>query len=242
MFSDLKKEARELLYSQKNKIFLMSIPLSLLFFITEVYKQVNHMNNLGAVNDNNLFINLSYIIIGFLQIYLIFVIVAALSNKKISEYKQNFIDNGTDFIISFVIFSVIATILIFTFVAILFLNSIISLGVGVIPYFWLSTIAIILLYIFVTILFSQVIYIIIYAFLGKIDIKYLNIFKAFQLSYLIMKKNIIQYIIFLFSFIGWLLLILFTLGLAIFYVLPYLNIAYVLYFEKVATEYGLEIK
>ena len=72
--------------------------------------------------------------------------------------------------------------------------------------------------------------------------KYLNIFKAFQLSYLIMKKNIIQYIIFLFSFIGWLLLILFTLGLAIFYVLPYLNIAYVLYFEKVATEYGLEIK
>lgn len=242
MFSDLKKEARELLYSQKNKIFLMSIPLSLLFFITEVYKQVNHMNNLGTVNDNNLFINLSYIIIGFLQIYLIFVIVAALSNKKISEYKQNFIDNGTDFIISFVIFSVIATILVFTFVAIVFLNSIISLGVGVLPYFWLSTIVIILLYVIATILFSQVIYIIIYAFLGKIDMKYLNIFKAFQLSYLIMKKNIIQYIIFLFSFIGWLLLILFTLGLAIFYVLPYLNIAYVLYFEKVATEYGLEIK
>lgn len=242
MFSDLKKEARELLYSQKNKIFLMSIPLSLLFFITEVYKQVNHMNNLGAVNDNNLFINLSYIIIGFLQIYLIFVIVAALSNKKISEYKQNFIDNGTDFIISFVIFSVIATILVFTFVAIVFLNSIISLGVGLLPYFWLSTIVIILLYVIATILFSQVIYIIIYAFLGKIDIKYLNIFKAFQLSYLIMKKNIIQYIIFLFSFIGWLLLILFTLGLAIFYVLPYLNIAYVLYFEKIATEYGLEIK
>ena len=242
MFSDLKKEARELLYSQKNKIFLMSIPLSLLFFITEVYKQVNHMNNLGTVNDNNLFINLSYIIIGFLQIYLIFVIVAALSNKKISEYKQNFIDNGTDFIISFVIFSVIATILVFTFVAIIFLNSIISLGVGVLPYFWLSTIVIILLYVIATILFSQVIYIIIYAFLGKIDMKYLNIFKAFQLSYLIMKKNIIQYIIFLFSFIGWLLLILFTLGLAIFYVLPYLNIAYVLYFEKVATEYGLEIK
>lgn len=242
MFSDLKKEARELLYSQKNKIFLMSIPLSLLFFITEVYKQVNHMNNLGTVNDNNLFINLSYIIIGFLQIYLIFVIVAALSNKKISEYKQNFIDNGTDFIISFVIFSVIATILVFTFVAIVFLNSIISLGVGVLPYFWLSTIVIILLYVIATILFSQVIYIIIYAFLGKIDMKYLNIFKAFQLSYLIMKKNIIQYIIFLFSFIGWLLLILFTLGLAIFYVLPYLNIAYVLYFEKVATEYGLKIK
>ena len=242
MFSDLKKEARELLYSQKNKIFLMSIPLSLLFFITEVYKQVNHMNNLGSVNDNNLFINLSYIIIGLLQIYLIFVIVAALSNKKISEYKQRFIDNGTDFIISFVIFSVIATILVFTFVAIVFLNSIISLGVGLLPYFWLSTIVIILLYVIATILFSQVIYIIIYAFLGKIDIKYLNIFKAFQLSYLIMKKNIIQYIIFLFSFIGWLLLILFTLGLAIFYVLPYLNIAYVLYFEKVATEYGLEIK
>lgn len=242
MFSDLKKEARELLYSQKNKIFLMSIPLSLLFFITEVYKQVNHMNNLGAVNDNNLFINLSYIIIGFLQIYLIFVIVAALSNKKISDYKQKFIDNGTDFIISFVIFSVIATILVFTFVAIVFLNSIISLGVGLLPYFWLSTIVIILLYVIATILFSQVIYIIIYAFLGKIDMKYLNIFKAFQLSYLIMKKNIIQYIIFLFSFIGWLLLILFTLGLAIFYVLPYLNIAYVLYFEKVATEYGLEIK
>lgn len=242
MFSDLKKEARELLYSQKNKIFLMSIPLSLLFFITEVYKQVNHMNNLGSVNDNNLFINLSYIIIGLLQIYLIFVIVAALSNKKISEYKQRFIDNGTDFIISFVIFSVIATILVFTFVAIVFLNSIISLGVGLLPYFWLSTIVIILLYVIATILFSQVIYIIIYAFLGKIDMKYLNIFKAFQLSYLIMKKNIIQYIIFLFSFIGWLLLILFTLGLAIFYVLPYLNIAYVLYFEKVATEYGLEIK
>lgn len=242
MFSDLKKEARELLYSQKNKIFLMSIPLSLLFFITEVYKQVNHMNNLGAVDDNNLFINLSYIIIGLLQIYLIFVIVAALSNKKISEYKQNFIDNGTDFIISFVIFSVIATILVFTFVAIVFLNSIISLGVGLLPYFWLSTIVIILLYVIATILFSQVIYIIIYAFLGKIDMKYLNIFKAFQLSYLIMKKNIIQYVIFLFSFIGWLLLILFTLGLAIFYVLPYLNIAYVLYFEKVATEYGLEIK
>jgi len=242
MFSDLKKEARELLYSQKNKIFLMSIPLSLLFFITEVYKQVNHMNNLGSVNDNNLFINLSYIIIGLLQIYLIFVIVAALSNKKISEYKQRFIDNGTDFIISFVIFSVIATILVFTFVAIVFLNSIISLGVGLLPYFWLSTIVIILLYVIATILFSQVIYIIIYAFLGKIDIKYLNIFKAFQLSYLIMKKNIIQYIIFLFSFIGWLLLILYTLGLAIFYVLPYLNIAYVLYFEKVATEYGLEIK
>lgn len=242
MFSDLKKEARELLYSQTNKIFLMSIPLSLLFFITEVYKQVNHINNLGSVNDNNLFINLSYIIIGVLQIYLIFVIVAALSNKKISEYKQNFIDNGTDFIISFVIFSIIATILVFTFVAIVFLNSIISLGVGLFPYFWLSTIVIILLYIVVTILFSQVIYIIIYAFLGKIDMKYLNIFKAFQLSYLIMKKNIIQYIIFLFSFIGWLLLILFTLGLAIFYVLPYLNIAYVLYFEKVATEYGLEIK
>jgi Protein of unknown function (DUF975). len=242
MFSDLKKEARELLYSQKNKIFLMSIPLSLLFFITEVYKQVNHMNNLGAVDDNNLFINLSYIIIGLLQIYLIFVIVAALSNKKISEYKQNFIDNGTDFIISFVIFSIIATILVFTFVAIVFLNSIISLGVGLLPYFWLSTIVIILLYVIATILFSQVIYIIIYAFLGKIDMKYLNIFKAFQLSYLIMKKNIIQYIIFLFSFIGWLLLILFTLGLAIFYVLPYLNIAYVLYFEKVATEYGLEIK
>lgn len=242
MFSDLKKEARELLYSQTNKIFLMSIPLSLLFFITEVYKQVNHINNLGSVNDNNLFINLSYIIIGFLQIYLIFVIVAALSNKKISEYKQNFIDNGTDFIISFVIFSIIATILVFTFVAIVFLNSIISLGVGLLPYFWLSTIVIILLYVIATILFSQVIYIIIYAFLGKIDMKYLNIFKAFQLSYLIMKKNIIQYIIFLFSFIGWLLLILFTLGLAIFYVLPYLNIAYVLYFEKVATEYGLEIK
>lgn len=242
MFSDLKKEARELLYSQKNKIFLMSIPLSLLFFITELYKQINHMNNLGAVNDNNLFINLSYIIIGFLEVYLIFVIVAALSNKKISEYKQNFIDNGTDFVISFVIFSVIATILVFAFVVILFLNSIISLGIGGLLYFWLSTIVIILLYVFATIMFSQVIYIIIYAFLGKIDIKYLNIFKAFQLSYLIMKKNIIQYIIFLFSFIGWLLLILFTLGLAIFYVLPYLNIAYVLYFEKITKEYGLEIK
>ena len=242
MFSDLKKEARELLYSQKNKIFLMSIPLSLLFFITEVYKQINHMNNLGTVNDNNLFINLSYIIIGFLEVYLIFVIVAALSNKKISEYKQNFIDNGTDFIISFVIFSVIATILLFAFIAIIFLNSIISLGIGGLLYFWLSTIVIILVYVLATIMFSQVIYIIIYAFLGKIDIKYLNIFKAFQLSYLIMKKNIIQYIIFLFSFIGWLLLILFTLGLAIFYVLPYLNIAYVLYFEKITKEYGLEIK
>lgn len=64
---------------------------------------------------------------------------------------------------------------------------------------------------------------------------------AIERSMAMMEGHKMQYFLLMLSFIGWLLLVIFTLGIAALWVSPYMNATFAHYYEYVKEEYGKKI-
>ena len=64
---------------------------------------------------------------------------------------------------------------------------------------------------------------------------------AIERSMAMMEGHKMQYFLLMLSFIGWLLLVIFTLGIAALWVNHYMNATFAHYYEYVKEEYGKKI-